>query len=116
MLWLLVLSCLPLLPLTVPTAPTITRLTSSSPHTITVEWTEPNVTNGNITNYTVRYYISEAGEGGEGGEESVDGDTLSLMLEGLLAFTNYTVELSANTSAGEGNASLASIRTEEDGE
>ena len=36
-------------------------------------------------------------------------------IQGLRAFTNYLVELSANTSVGSGPAHVISTRTEEDG-
>ena len=33
-----------------------------------------------------------------------------------MAFTNYTISVSANTSAGEGPADMVRLRTPEDGE
>ena len=47
---------------------------------------------------------------------TVDNRTLSVELKGLSKFRNYFIKVSGFTGAGNGNASVASCWTDQDGE
>ena len=69
--------------------------------------------NGVIQSYTIRY--APTGRPSEASAVVVRGNESDWEIQGLRAFTNYLVELSANTSVGSGPAHVISVRTEEDG-
>ena len=70
--------------------------------------------NGDIQSYTIRYApTSRPSE--TPAVVVVMGNQSVWEVVGLRAFTNYSLELSANTSVGEGPANRVFIRTEEDG-
>jgi len=95
-------------------APTITNVTSTGPNTIFLTWIPPSMPNGVIQSYTIRYApTSRPSE--TPAVVVVMGNQSVREVAGLRAFTNYSVELSASTSVGEGPASVVFIRTEEDG-
>ena len=79
------------------------------PHTVTVTWSPPTQPNGNITAYTLSITPS-------GRVWIADGEDRTFTITDLDAYTNYTVYLTANTSAGEGEATSHDVRTAEDGE
>ena len=79
------------------------------PHTLTVTWSPPTQPNGNITAYTL--VVTPSGR-----MWVADGNDRTLTITGLRAYTNYTVSLTANTSAGEGESASHDIHTAEDGE
>ncbi|KAK3849219.1 hypothetical protein Pcinc_044013, partial [Petrolisthes cinctipes] len=88
--------------------------------TLTITWTPPSLShrNGDLTSYRVTYWPTQqqqqqqqqsGGMGGErvvpGGVTGVGGVGLMVSLEGLQAWTNYSVSVAAFTRAGRGVAS-----------
>jgi hypothetical protein len=96
-------------PATVPGAPTITKADSGD-GSATIEWTGPDPTgNGGATidGYILRYYPTD--ESSPTTTETLDAATLSRIVTGLTNGTNYTFEVSATNSAGEGPADTATV-------
>ena len=85
---------------------------------VTWDMVPPIDQNGVITMYEVLYEPLETFNGTiMSNTTTVDGMTLTAMLEGLEEFINYTISVRAYTSAGEGPYSEGVIEmTSEDGE
>ena len=88
---------------TAPCDPPNISMVTSTADSITVSWVSPLDPNGNITSYTIAYRVEGGGVEG-GGVEVVEGDADHVVLRSLIAFTTYTIEVSANTSGGAGPA------------
>jgi len=76
-------------------------MTNRSSHAVLIEWSPPNEPNGIVTGYTI--YVNYDNDTSE--PERVlmtDGSTLRYTLENLLAFQLVSVQMTANTSTGEG--------------
>ena len=95
----------------VPSSPAFLNVTVAGPHTITLTWSPPTQPNGTILAYTISYQ-------GGGMEDIVvvGGNESWVNLTSLTPYTNYTLSVSANTSAGEGPAAVEIARTDEGGE
>ena len=93
--------------------------TAVSPTSIMITWdmVPPIDQNGVITMYEVLYEPLETFNGAiMSNTTTVDGMTLTAVLEGLEEFVNYTISVRAYTSAGEGPYSDGVIEmTSEDG-
>ncbi len=98
--------CVSSLPL-VPSQPEDLSVTLLSPTTLILDWEIPSEPNGTIMAYTVTV----------GTREIVvrDGNTTELLLGNLTAYTVYILRVSANTSAGQGEAASINITTHQDG-
>ena len=95
-------------------APSDVSATSTS-SSITVQWGAVDCIhrNGDITGYSVRYGVQ-----GNGSTQTVNvsgGDATMTTISGLMASTNYSIEVAAVNNAGTGNYSDAVI-SETDGE
>ena len=76
-------------------------LTNISSYAVLIEWSPPNIPNGVITAYTI--YIDYNNDMLEAGRIAVTNSSTShFTLEDLLPFQLVTVEMTANTSVGEG--------------
>ena len=73
-------------------------LTNISSYAILIEWSPPNIPNGVITAYTIYIDVNEE----EDRIAVTNGSTSHFTLEDLLPFQLVTVEMTANTSVGEG--------------
>ena len=81
--------------------PSNLALTNISSYAVLIEWSPPNIPNGVITAYTI--YIDYSIDMLEADRIVVtNGSTSHFILEGLLPFQLVTVEMTANTSVGEG--------------
>ena len=107
------LSSLPLSPEVPADAPNITFIASPDPSNIFLTWTPPTVPNGVIQSYKIRF--TPVNHPGEANQTVLGGDRRMWELGGLRPFTNYSVQLSANTSAGESPSDVTVIRTNESG-
>ena len=78
--------------------------------TVSLQWSRPTTPNGIITSYTLVYSNTTV-------EVTIvyDNATFGDTIEYLNEFTNYTFELSANTSVGGGPAAVVMVTTDEDG-
>ena len=86
-------------PSTVPaTPPTITAFNVSSPYFALVEWNPPTTPNGLITHYNL--YVDY--ENGTNDTFIIKGQVTMCNITDLLPYQLISVELSANTSVGEG--------------
>lgn len=107
----------------VPTAPQGFSLTQvpNEPTQLSVSWTRPDPANGIVTGYTLYCSVSSMQvypeqEVPNSFSMGYDGDTLSPTVTGLLRFTSYDCNVTANTSIGEGPPSdVETERTDEDG-
>ena len=70
-----------------------------SSHALLIEWSPPSVPNGIVTAYTI--YI-DYNNGTSEVEREMDPSTASYLLEGLSPFQLVGVQVTANTSVGEG--------------
>ena len=91
-------------------APSIISVMATSFSSIRLTWQPPRIPNGAITDYTITTLPSAPSQ-----PISLNGSQMSYEIQGLMAFTNYTISLSASTSAGEGPANTTQERTLEDG-
>ena len=91
-------------------APSITSVMATSFSSILLTWRPPSIPNGAITDYTITTLPSAPSQ-----PFSLNGSQTSYEIQGLVAFTNYTISLSASTSAGEGPANTTQEQTLEDG-
>ena len=109
------LSSLPFSPLNAAPAdaPSITSIASPDPSSIFLTWTPPTVSNGVIRSYKIQY--TPVNHPGEANQTVLGGERRMWELGGLRPFTNYSVELSASTSAGESPPDVTFIRTNESG-
>ena len=96
----------------VPTAPQNFMLEVISPRELRASWDSPDPTNGLITNYTIRCSSFNALPF----LATVMENVTSFILSRLSPFTNYSCNVSASTSAGEGPSSESmTAQTDEDG-
>ena len=86
----------------VPSAPEDFMLMADdmSPTMLLAFWTEPNITNGTITAYTINCTSPS-----EAISYVIDATETSAVLDGLIPFTNYTCVIFASSEEGEGNCS-----------
>jgi hypothetical protein len=98
------------LPLVPGDAPSITSVMVTDFSSIFLIWQPPSIPNGEITHYTITTLPSTPSQ-----PLSLNGSLGSYEIQGLMAFTNYTIFLSASTSAGEGPADTTQEQTLEDG-
>ena len=91
-------------------APSITLANATSFSTVFLMWQPPTIPNGDITHYTIATRSRKHSQ-----TLSLNGSEMSYVIEGLMAFTNYNISLSANTSAGEGPADSIQVQTLENG-
>ena len=87
---------------------TINTITSRG---FTFNWKLPTEPNGVITKYQI-YCLGE----GRVFSHTVMGSQTTTTLSGLLPYTNYSCNITAHTSAGEGPAATISLTTRQDGE
>lgn len=80
------------------TPPTITTFNVSSPYFAVVEWNPPSTPNGLITHYNL--YVDY--ENGTNDTFTIEGQVTVWNITDLLPYQFISVELSANTSVGEG--------------
>ena len=74
---------------------------TNSTQAVMIQWSPPNDPNGIVTGYTI--YINFDSDTSETERILVtDGSTSRYTLENLLAFQLVSVQMTANTSAGEG--------------
>ena len=81
---------------------------------LTIEWDEPEFPNGLVLNYTVTVYQTANPSDVVYSNDSITdlNVTESVM---VLPFTNYTVSVSASTSAGQGDETMTTITSPEAG-
>ena len=84
---------------TVPSAPAWIIVANFSSHALLIEWSPPSFPNGIVTAYTV--YI-DYNNGTSEVEREMDPSVASYLLEGLSPFQLVGVQVTANTSVGEG--------------
>ena len=98
-------------------APTILGLTVNNSTSISVNWQlPPGISqNGPITGFTL--YYQKTGASDQANAVTVDGGTvLSKTITGMEKYTEYDIQVSAFTYAGEGpKSSVVTERTSEDG-
>ena len=88
--------------------------TNASQRSINVSWMmlECQDRRGNITMYEVRYTSTDFGDNVDQTLTTSSGDELSLEVDGLEEFTNYTIEVRAYTAIGPGPYSIPmNVRT-----
>ena len=82
-------------------------ITATTNTTATVSWQPPEDANGNVTDYTVEILIDAQLEVSRSFSSSQSEYTVS----DLVPFTNYSVRVFANTSAGAGDNSEEQFST-----
>ena len=84
------------------------KLNDTDPAMLSVTFTRPSVAlhNGDLTGYMIRYTRVDSGESHE---MMVNGDITTTVISGLVAFTNYSVEVAAVNINGTGPFSDAVI-------
>ncbi|CAH8604106.1 unnamed protein product [Heterobilharzia americana] len=90
-----------------PQAPPADVTCASQQHSITVSWNPPNPDsiNGILTEYHVSYFAAnEYGDETSSVNQAVKGQT-TVTLAGLLAYTNYTIQVAVSNRKGRGPAS-----------
>ncbi|CAH8866741.1 unnamed protein product [Trichobilharzia szidati] len=90
-----------------PQAPPADVTCASQQHSITVSWNPPNpdTINGILTEYHVSYFAAnEYGDETSSVNQAVKGQT-TVTLAGLLAYTNYTIQVAVSNRKGRGPAS-----------
>ncbi|THD28950.1 Cell adhesion molecule [Fasciola hepatica] len=99
-----------------PQAPPADVACASQQHSITVSWNppHPNTINGILTEYHVSYFAANAyGDETNSVKQAVKGQT-TVTLAGLLAYTNYSVQVAVSNRKGRGPSSPRLIcRTKE---
>ncbi|KAF8567961.1 hypothetical protein P879_03070 [Paragonimus westermani] len=91
-----------------PQAPPADVTCASQQHSITVSWSppHPDTINGILTEYHVSYFAANVyGDETSSVNQVVKGQT-TVTLAGLLAYTNYTIQVSASNRKGRGPASV----------
>ena len=92
--------------------PTNVSVTNTSAYSLFIEWDPPNTPNGIIVNYTI--YLDY--NNGTSDVRITDSNTTAYLLEGLSPHQLVGVEITANTSIGEGpNSLIQEIRTHQAG-
>ena len=84
-------------------APVGITVTNISSHALLIEWSPPDIPNGVITAYTI--YINYNNRTSVA-ERVVDGSTLNYTLDYLSPHQLVSVQMTANTSVGEGPRSI----------
>ena len=98
-----------------PSAPTDVSARYSSSTSIIVNWNTPKLIQGVITSYSITYYTTFSGEGNASTVVVDNGSARSSEIGGLMKYTEYTVFIWANTSAGGGDRSESvTVVTDED--
>ncbi|EDV21450.1 uncharacterized protein TRIADDRAFT_30409, partial [Trichoplax adhaerens] len=89
-------------------APANVRATTISARSISVTWLPPPKSdqNGVITNYNIAYYSSKWSHGGE---IQVSGNITMLVIDKLIAYSDYNVTVKASTIIGFGPKSIGII-------
>uniref|UniRef100_A0A5K4EWD3 Putative cell adhesion molecule n=1 Tax=Schistosoma mansoni TaxID=6183 RepID=A0A5K4EWD3_SCHMA len=90
-----------------PQAPPADVTCASQQHSITVSWNPPNpdTINGILTEYHVSYFAAnEYGDETSSVNQAVKGQT-TVTLAGLLAYTNYTIQVAVSNRKGRGPSS-----------
>ncbi len=96
-----------------PGAPRAVSVTPG-PERLTVTWEEPEVTRGAITGYDIRHAPTDGGDAAIAENlQFGSGDPLSYLITGLDPRTEYSVQVLARNSAGEGPWSPAVTATTE---
>ncbi|KAG5440946.1 Down syndrome cell adhesion molecule, partial [Clonorchis sinensis] len=99
-----------------PQAPPTDVTCTSQQHSITVSWNppHPDTINGILTEYHVRYFAANVfGDETTSVNQAVQGQT-TVTLAGLLAFTNYSIQVAVSNRKGRGPSSTRIIcRTKE---
>jgi len=80
-------------------APVGITVTNISSHALLIKWSPPDVPNGVITAYTI--YINY-NNGTSVAERVMDGSMLNYTLDNLSTFQLVSIQMTANTSVGEG--------------
>jgi len=92
--------------------PSNVSVTNTSAYSLFIEWDPPNTPNGIIVNYTI--YLDY--NNGTTDVRITDFNTTAYLLEGLSPHQLVGVEITANTSIGEGPSSpIQEIRTHQAG-
>ena len=83
---------------------------------VNISWSPPQVTNGTLRHYIVYYRADQSEEFAEVIVIALDGVSLqSIVLDMLIEFTSYQIQVSAFTGAGEGTrSSIVSVTTDPD--
>ena len=91
------------------------RGVSNNSKSITFTWKPPQNTSGMIivTNYTFQCSIPG---NGVTHNLTINNSQTTITLSGLLPYTNYSCNITAHTSGGEGSAATTSVTTLQDGE
>lgn len=104
----------------VPEPPATVDADSPNSTSINITWTPPNITNGILLHYEVRYSLTagDCSSGDVSSTTSVSNVALSLstMIYGLKKYQYYCVFVRAFTSAGPGQYSSTRVRTDPDSE
>ena len=82
---------------------------------ITFQWKQPNEPNGIITHYKI-LCTDDDNNNTRFFEHTVIGSQTTTTLSGLLPYTNYSCNITAHTSVGEGPAATINVTTEQDSE
>ena len=86
------------------------------PNELEIAWLDPANHNGIILNYTIYCTLTPSHSEGPDSIVVVSGDTFSTVVTALTPYTVYECYITASTSVGEGNASVAmSALTDESG-
>ena len=104
-----------------PDAPAIIDPIGAGPASLTVSWTAPTETRGgDVSSYDVRYIVSAATDKADDNWTMLDGawttGPLSYTIVGLIAGTQYDIQVRAATSAGAGPWSTTLTGTPNEGE
>ena len=73
-----------------------------SSHALLIEWSPPSFPNGIVTAYTI---FVDYNNGTSEAERATGGSATSYLLEGLSPFQLVGIQMTANTSVGEGSRS-----------
>jgi len=95
---------------TVPEAPTIFSARAVSSTMVRLTWAVPDVINGILLSYTLVY-----SNAGNTFIRTYNNNTFEDTISNLDKYTEYRFVIYANTSAGEGDNTTATVRTLEDG-
>ena len=80
---------------------------------VEIEWDEPMFPNGVLMDYTVTVYQTENSSNVVYSDDSIAGLTVTAESVMVLPYTNYTVSVSASTSAGQGEETTTIITSPE---
>ena len=91
-------------------SPNITNIFHPSSTSVSIMWIPPTIPNGDIIVYTITINPSTSEQ-----PFMTNGSMMSLRIYGLIPYNNYSISISANTSAGEGPTIHQQFRTPEAG-